>query len=165
MPVKIHNKDYFTVAERLEKIGKKLTGVETEVLFIDPQVMVKATITTDRGTFTGISAANPAKSIEKNTPVEVAETSAVGRALAFAGYAGSEIASANEMEKAEVTRTTTSTAPASPAQQKYIINLMRSTLTSIDEITKEFGVTDVNRVNKSNASKVIEYLRGKGEVH
>ncbi len=99
MPVMIHGKSYKTVAERLEEIGSKLVGVNTEVLYLDPVVMVKATITTDKGTFTGISAADPNKTIEASTPVEVAETSAVGRALAFAGYAGSEIASANEMEK------------------------------------------------------------------
>lgn len=100
MSVNIHGKDYKTVAERLGEIGNKLKGVNTEVLYLDPVVMVKATITTDKGTFTGISAADPNKSIEAKTPVEVAETSAVGRALAFAGYAGTEIASADEMQKA-----------------------------------------------------------------
>lgn len=102
MPVNIHGNQYKTVAERLNEIGDKLVGVNTEVLYLDPQIMVKATITTDKGTFTGISAADPKKAIENKTPVEVAETSAVGRALAFAGYAGSEIASADEMQKAFV---------------------------------------------------------------
>ena len=102
MPVNIHNKQYFTVAERLEKAHKKkdILGVETEVLSYEPRVTVKATITTKIGIFTGISAADPNKSIESKTPVEVAETSAVGRALAFAGYAGTEIASAEELQKA-----------------------------------------------------------------
>ena len=104
MPVQIHNKLYKTVAERLDEAHAQsdLEGVETEVLYLEPQIMVKATITTKKGTFTGISAADPNKAIEKKTPVEVAETSAVGRALAFAGYAGSEIASADEMYKAGV---------------------------------------------------------------
>lgn len=101
MPVSIHGKEYFTVAERLEQAKDVIKRIETEVLFLEPQVMVKATIETDKGTFTGISAANPDKSIEAKTPVEVAETSAVGRALAFAGYAGTEIASADEMYKAD----------------------------------------------------------------
>lgn len=102
MPVNIHGKEYKTVAERLEEAHatSDLMGVETEVLYLDPQIMVKATIKTKKGVFTGISAADPNKSIEAKTPVEVAETSAVGRALAFAGYAGSEIASADEMAKA-----------------------------------------------------------------
>ena len=99
MPVLIHNREYKTVAERLEEVGTKLTRVETEVLYSSP-VVIKATITTDRGTFSGISGADQNKAIEKKTPWEVAETSAVGRALAFAGYAGSEIASADEMQKA-----------------------------------------------------------------
>lgn len=100
MPVNIHGKEYFTVAERLEQAKDVILSITTEVLYIEPQVMVKATLKTDKGTFTGISAANPDKSIEAKTPVEVAETSAVGRALAFAGFAGTEIASADEMQKA-----------------------------------------------------------------
>jgi hypothetical protein len=102
MPVQIHGKEYFTVAERLEQAKDVIKRIETEVLYLEPQIMVKATVETDKGTFTGISAANPDKSIEAKTPVEVAETSAVGRALAFAGYAGTEIASADEMTKAGV---------------------------------------------------------------
>lgn len=105
MPVTIHNNQYKTVAERLSEIGDKLKSVNTEVLYLEP-TMVRATIVTDRGTFTGISAADPNKSIEAKTPVEVAETSAVGRALAFAGYAGTEIASAEEMQKALAPKST-----------------------------------------------------------
>jgi ribosomal protein L37AE/L43A len=101
MPVNIHGKEYFTVAERLEQAKDVIKRIETEVLFLEPQIMVKATVETEKGLFTGISAANPDKSIEAKTPVEVAETSAVGRALAFAGYAGTEIASADEMYKAD----------------------------------------------------------------
>jgi hypothetical protein len=99
MPINIHGKEYKTVAERLDEIGKDLISVETEVLYQSP-VVIKATITTTKGRFSGISAANPLKTIEKASPYEVAETSAVGRALSFAGYAGSEIASAEEMMKA-----------------------------------------------------------------
>ena len=110
MTVNIHGKEYKTVAERLSEIGDKLKSVNTEVLYLEP-TMVKATIVTDRGTFTGISAADPSKTIEAKTPVEVAETSAVGRALAFAGYAGSEIASADEMQKALTSSPKPATAP------------------------------------------------------
>lgn len=101
MPINIHGKEYFTVAERLQQAheANDLSSVNTEVLSHDP-VAIKATIVTTEGTFTGISAADPTKSIEKKSPYEVAETSAVGRALAFAGYAGTEIASYDEMVKA-----------------------------------------------------------------
>ncbi len=89
-----------TVAGRVQEAGKEFIGLETEVLFQDP-VVIKATVLTTKGKFTGISAANPSKTIEKMSPYEVAETSAVGRALGFAGFgAVDSIASADEMVKA-----------------------------------------------------------------
>lgn len=102
MTVLIHGREYITVAERLIKAHSELKeiSITTEVLYIDP-VVIKATVTTPKGIFTGISAANPVKSIEKESPFEVAESSAVGRALAFAGYETTNgIASAEEMQKA-----------------------------------------------------------------
>ncbi len=109
MPINIHGKEYSTVAERLKMAHESndLLRVDTEVLSQEP-VVVKATITTKIGTFTGISAADPNKTIEKKSPYEVAETSAVGRALAFAGYAGTEIATYDEMVKAGAVERTVS---------------------------------------------------------
>ncbi len=102
--IQIHGKEYITVAGRLQmahQASKKIT-ITTEVLPVHNQVVVKATVITDKGVFTGISAANPMKSIEKTSPYEVAETSAVGRALGFAGFgADSSIATADEMVKAQ----------------------------------------------------------------
>ena len=101
--VNIHGKEYITVAERLTKAHAELKqiSITTEVLFQDP-VVIKATVTTPKGVFTGISAANPSKTIEAQSPYEVAESSAVGRALAFAGYETTNgIASAEEIKKAE----------------------------------------------------------------
>lgn len=101
MPVNIRGRQYVTVAERLTKAHQELEKIDitTEVILHDP-VVIKATVVTKKGTFTGISAANVNKQIEKETPYEVAESSAVGRALAFAGYETTDgIASAEEMKK------------------------------------------------------------------
>ncbi len=105
MPISIHGNQYVTVAERVqmihEDIKNKMFSITTEVIQHDPAVVVKATVITPTGTYTGISAANPSKAIEKMSPYEVAETSAVGRALGFAGYGSVDsIASADEMVKA-----------------------------------------------------------------
>lgn len=102
MSIMIHNREYITVAERIQLAGHHLMGVSTEILNDNP-VVIKATVTiVDRGTFTGISAANPSKAIEKASPYEVAETSAVGRALGFAGFGIIEgMATADEIVKAE----------------------------------------------------------------
>lgn len=107
MSIKIHGKEYVTVAERVSEAHKAIEittdhmfSITTEVLLHEP-VVVKATVTIGENTFTGISAANPNKAIEKQSPYEVAETSAVGRALGFAGFGIVEgIASADEMQKA-----------------------------------------------------------------
>jgi hypothetical protein len=106
--ITIHGNQYVTVAERVKEFHaddanqKIQVGISTEVIPHPTQVIVKAKVVTSRGTFTGISAANPAKPIEKMSPYEVAETSAVGRALGFAGYGIVEgIATADEVTKAE----------------------------------------------------------------
>src|SRR6266446_412610 len=87
--VQIHGKDYMTVARRVELAhdAKALESVETDVLNHDP-VVVKAKVVIKGRPFTGISSVsnNSFKVIEKQNPYEVAETSAVGRALGFAGY-------------------------------------------------------------------------------
>lgn len=104
--VKIHGKDYMTVAGRVEsahEVNEKTLSITTELVSSDP-VLFKATVLTSKGTFTGYSASygDPKKPIEKQSPYEVAETSAVGRALGFAGYGIVEgIASADEMKKAD----------------------------------------------------------------
>jgi len=100
--IKIHGKNYITVAERVEALiaSGQDYSITTEVISHEP-VLVKATVTIGENTYTGHSAANPTKAIEKASPYEVAETSAVGRALGFGGFGIADgIASADEMAKA-----------------------------------------------------------------
>ncbi len=107
--VNIHGKDYMTVARRVElaREDNALEAVETEIVSHEP-VVIKATVIIKGKKFTGISAVLPenGRIIEKQNPYEVAETSAVGRALGFAGYGLVEsIASADEMVRATSSNT------------------------------------------------------------
>jgi hypothetical protein len=67
----------------------------------DPRVVVKATIYIGEKTFTGHSQAEYKKGMMGEVALEVAETSAVGRALGFANIGLLDgIASSDEMRKA-----------------------------------------------------------------
>ena len=105
MTIKIHGKEYKTVAERVNEIHAKdleALSIMTELVSWDNSVVVfKATISTPQGIFTGHAYEHEGSSqINKTSALENCETSAIGRALASAGYAGSEFASANEVKNA-----------------------------------------------------------------
>jgi len=102
MPVMIHGNKYVTVAERLKLAQADLEYVVTNIITNDEnEVLVKAVIKTKKGMFVGHASSNKkSPGIEGQSPVEVAETSALGRALGFAGYGVIDgIASAEEMKK------------------------------------------------------------------
>lgn len=122
--VNIHGKDYMTVARRIEIAyeEKALESVETEVLSHDP-VVVKAKIVVRGNVFTGISSISldSPKLIEKQNPYEVAETSAVGRALGFAGYGLLEsVASADEVVRAVALQRAEDKSPKKAASEEKI---------------------------------------------
>lgn len=101
--VKIHGKEYMTVARRINDFREKHPdyGVHTEILSIDESTVVcRATITDANGrqVSSGIAEEHRrASKINQTSATENCETSAVGRALAFFGMAGTEIASADEV--------------------------------------------------------------------
>jgi hypothetical protein len=101
--VKIHGKDYQTVALRISKFRAEHGheyGISTEVLHHDTEkVVVRAQVLKDGQVMSsGVAEeVRDASKINRTSAMENAETSAVGRALAFLGYAGTEIASAEEV--------------------------------------------------------------------
>jgi hypothetical protein len=105
--IDIKGKDYVMVKDRVTYFNDTYPNgsITTSIISADGSVVVvQAVIVPDVKNmdrkFTGVSASNPSKSIEKMTPYEVAETSAVGRALAFMGIGVIDsIASADEMNK------------------------------------------------------------------
>ena len=110
MAVTIKGKRYELVATRLAQAhgeGSRPVGIQsiaTEPLAVGDRVLVRATITfADGRTFTGIAEVQSASSGAQSTnPLECAETSSVGRALALSGWFGSGegIAGAEEVRAA-----------------------------------------------------------------
>jgi hypothetical protein len=103
--VKIHGKEYKTVALRIQEFREKHPDftIQTELVEAnDMLVIVKATIAcAGQVIATGYAEeVRTASKINRTSALENAETSAVGRALAFFGLGGSEIASADEVANA-----------------------------------------------------------------
>ena len=110
--ISIHGKKYHTVAERVNVFRKHFTdwSIDTAILNNDlaeamqSVVVMKAVIRTPTGRTVASGLASEvvgSSSVNKTSALENCETSAIGRALAFFGFAGTEIASANEVEIAK----------------------------------------------------------------
>ena len=105
MPVNIQGTPYKKVVERLNEFHsdhKENKSIITEIIqFKDGIVVIKAAVKIGENVFTGHAYEEVGSSqVNQNSALENGETSAIGRALASAGYAGSEFASADEMENA-----------------------------------------------------------------
>lgn len=101
--VRIGNSDYVTVAERIKEahIQDKEVSIVTEIVGDEPgRIYLKATVVFKGKTFTGHSQHQWSNVGMGKVALEVAETSAIGRALGFAGIGIIDgIASADEMRK------------------------------------------------------------------
>ena len=168
MPVMIHNKEYYTVAERINLLNgllgkqKKEYSLNTELIsWEDGEVIMKATLTLIKNesvlTYTGHAYEKEDSSqINKTSALENCETSAIGRALSAAGYGGgNEYASANEVENAIHKQKPLMTNP----QRKKIYELIKSHhLTDTQRISAEGWLSEPQGHSKESATATINML-------
>ena len=104
--VNIRGKEYMTVALRVQKFREAHPDWElsTEIIKADENVVImQARIYTENGKCISTGHAEEFRTssqINSTSALENAETSAIGRALAAAGWGGTEFASANEVQNA-----------------------------------------------------------------
>ena len=187
MPVKIKGSEYTTVAERLNAIheeeSSKLT-ILTEILFEDDiGITMKATVKIsgdDPQQFEGH--ARELYSSNKNEvnfafALENCETSAIGRALASAGYAGKKFSSAEEMKsierktkaREEQLNAKNNPEPSTPSQALSMISTINNhkkslrglgmTPSSLTKLyTEEFGKKAFDDLDSTELMKFINIL-------
>ena len=104
--VSIRGREYLTVAYRVKqfRVDHPDWQIHTDIIHMDDdRVVVRAEICDSAGVTVASGHAEEKRSasqINQTSALENCESSAVGRALAFAGYGGSEIASADEVQNA-----------------------------------------------------------------
>ena len=103
--VNIHGKEYRTVARRIADFRDKHPdySITCKILSSADIVQIKATIKDSGGRTVSTGLAEEVRgstNINKTSALENCETSAIGRALAFFGLGGTEIASADEVANA-----------------------------------------------------------------
>ncbi len=169
--ITIHGREYVPVASRVQMAHEAgLQSITTELVHYDGErVVVRAVVTlADGRTFTGYAEeVRGSEGIAGKSPVEVAETSAVGRALGFAGFGSTDsIASADEVQAKSNGngRVKDPSAPATEKQIRYIRRLLSELGFEADEEQEQamaaagFPGFDLTR---AQASEAIERLKAK----
>jgi len=154
--IKIHSKDYADVAFRVGMLRKNLgidATIKSELLYHDDKkVIVRSEIWID-GKLISTGLAEELKSssrINQLSSLEVAETSAIGRAAAFAGLTNDNIASAQEVSNAIVASDTKLTAALAELDKVSHLGTYNEWLTSNKELMQD--------VKASNAHAWQEFL-------
>lgn len=188
--VNIHGKEYETVASRVQRFREKHSdkyGIITDVVSrTDDMVVVKAMIVRygevlrdENGTYTDQAViatgyaeeSRTSSSINRTSALENAETSAIGRALANFGLAGTEYASADEVAQAIAQRPASRPSgqpaerqPATENQKKAIYALLSHRQVNKADmpgvLETDFGVSDGHNLTKLEAIRVIDRLKG-----
>ena len=163
--IDIHGKDYVMVKDRIIYFNDKYDNgsIITKILKSEGnRIVIKAKVTPDIDNperyFTGISASDPSKSIEKQNPHEVAETSAVGRALAMMGIGVIDsVASADEMRKAGADKPL----KATPKQINAIYKIAKHHKIELKDLAKKVGIknkSEFENMTREQAQKCFDYF-------
>ncbi len=141
--IKIHNNEYATVALRIGILRRNLgtaVTIKSSIIFQDDKkVIVQSELFID-GKLISTGLAEEVRSssrINQLSALEVAETSAVGRACAMAGLTNDKIASAEEVSGAVVAADKKLTAALSELSKVSHLGSYRSWLTTNQKLMEE----------------------------
>ena len=160
--VSIHGKEYKTVALRVAEFRNEYTikdgwGIVTTLVHHDADtVIMKAEVINPAGMVVGTGHGEEKRSasqINRTSAMENAETSAIGRALAAVGLAGTEYASADEVANAihQQQERPARSGEASEKQKKFLHSL-------ILRLPKEEQGFYIDKAKKSDAAGISKLI-------
>jgi len=178
--VLIEGNEYVTVHERLQMVhtNHEKVSIETEIISIDQRsVTVKAVLKINGEVYTAhASEVFGSTEINETSALENAETSAVGSALAFAGYGiTGSVASADEVIAAKKRQPGKSPGngkrngngngnkPASPAQRSTLEKLLGNHLVTSEEHERIVSLLNEPELKMADAKAALDYFFGKSE--
>ena len=160
----IRGKEYQTVALRVTKFraDKEEWSLTTEIVSRDADcVVMKAIITNEQGRILATGHAEEYRSssqVNKTSALENAETSAIGRALAAAGYGGTEFASANEVQNAIHQQENPQEGGMPDAEYNRLTGMMRSAGVPEGKLLNEYSVSSLRALNQDQYGEIIGRL-------
>ena len=163
--VNIHGKQYKTVALRVSEFreGYKIDdgwGIETQCYSVDAQtVIMRAIITDPQGRVVATGYAEEERSqrgINSTSALENCETSAIGRALSAAGFAGDDsYASADEIAQAISKQAQQGPREATQKQKNFAWSLIKK----LPEDKQGAYIERAKSADATALSKLIEELK------
>lgn len=174
MTVKIHGKDYKTVAERVDEFRTseeyKGWSIVTQIISNDNEfVVIEACIGDKDGKVIANGHAQEkygSTNINQTSALENCETSAIGRALACLGLAGTEFASADEVANAINQQKdgvqVHGSDPITEKQMTWLMSLAEQQNMTVAQLGNEY----INRSikTKQDAKDLIEQLKIAGVI-
>lgn len=163
--VRVQGKQYPVVGGRLRlahEENKELSIITNIVNLTDDRAVIQATITTQKGSFSGLGNASLKRDrLLSNALLELAETRAIARALRFAGY-GVEYTGFEEMPD-DMIANSKEDIPASKAQLEAVASVAKKNNISskqLHEIMQEItGKTKSRELTNRDISKLMIYLK------
>ena len=170
--VNIHGKEYTTVAARVQTFREKhgnQCSIVTEIVSANDEVVIMMATILFEGTVVATGHAEERRSssqINRTSALENAETSAIGRALAAFGMAGTEFASADEVataitqQKAPTKPTGTLATDFQRTQIRAFAKAMGMEAEDIPKYLAEYhGIEDHTKMTSAQAKEVMEEMK------
>lgn len=160
----IRGREYQTVALRVTKFraDKEEWSLTTEIVSRDDEcVVMKATISNEQGRILATGHAEEyrkSSQVNKTSALENAETSAIGRALAAAGWGGTEFASANEVQNAIHQQENAPVGGMPDDEYNRLTAKMKTAGVPAAKLHETFGVADLRALTQDQYAAAMKRL-------